>query len=89
MQLVVGLWTEQLDVCCGQVVSNAWEENIFAPSILKIVDDSSKPNHIICLGDVLHRKINLNIIKKSARKGVKPNDSRILHTKGMFSKELP
>jgi hypothetical protein len=63
---MIGLLTEQSDICGGQVIGNTWKENIFVLVILKPIDDSSNANKIIHLGDILYRNLDLDIIKMSA-----------------------
>ena len=46
------------------MISNARQEYISFLVILKLVDDSANPNYVICLGDVLDRNIDLNIVKE-------------------------
>ena len=64
MHLVVGLWAEQMNVCCQKVISNVQQENTIVLLILKLVDHSSNTNHIVCLGDILDWNIDLNIVKE-------------------------
>ena len=61
---MVGLRTEQLDICCGQVIGNTRKENIFILVILRLIDDNPNTNHIICLDDIFNQTVDLKILSR-------------------------